>query len=54
MLPSRRYLVEAGLSYGFPYEGKLSPQATDEVGQLHKRRHSHLIRHGFRRATFPS
>ena len=31
---------------GFPYEGKLSPQATDEVVQLGNRTRLHLIRHG--------
>ena len=39
---------------GFPYEGNLSPQATDEVVQLGNRTRLHLIRHGCRRATFPS
>ena len=38
---------------GFPYEGKLSPQATAEVVQLGNRTRLHLIRHGCRRATFP-
>ena len=31
---------------GFPYEGKLSPQATDEVDHSPRRKCSHLIRHG--------
>ena len=41
-------------SNGFPYEGKLSPEATDEVGAVAQMRCLHLIRHGLRRATFPS
>ena len=41
-------------SNGFPYEGKLSPEATDEVGAVAQMRCLHLIRHGYRRATFPS
>ena len=41
-------------SKGFPYEGKLPPQAADEVGCVAQTEVPHLIRHGFRRATFPS
>ena len=32
---------------GFPYEGKLSPKATDEVDNAAKKQVPHLIRHGF-------
>ena len=32
---------------GFPYEGKLSPEATDEVDCGAQTEVPHLIRHGF-------
>ena len=47
-------LSPAAAAHGFPYEGKLSPEATDEVDCVTYPKVPHLIRHGYRRATFPS
>ena len=50
----QQQICNAAHPSGFPYEGKLSPEVTDEVDNVALPVLPHLIRPGYRRSTFPS